>query len=247
MQPLIQFIRDNIPSATALVIGGPLGLAWAYLSLALAAYLKKKNHWKTAYTRKTFHFLTFLTVAACLLIPGWGMAIVCLYAGMASLVILYAIVNGPGHPLYEAIAREKDEPHRTAYIIAPYLATLLGGLVSSIAFGPVAVVGFLVTGIADAVAEPVGTRFGRHPYRVFTATRTRSYRTLEGSFAVLIASCVCIFAAAALSPAIAWTPAIYYIAPVIALICTLVEAISPHGWDNLTMQIVPVALCAWWM
>lgn len=247
MQPLLTFLQDNIPTPRALALGGPLGLLWAYLSLAFAGYLKQKKHWKTGYTRKVFHFLTFLTVAACLLIPGWGMPIVCLYAGMASLVILYAIVKGPGHPLYEAMAREKDEPHRTAYIITPYLATLSGGLITSVFFGPLALVGFLVTGIADAVAEPVGTRYGRHPYRVLTATRTKSYRTLEGSLAVFIASCVCIFAAAAISPAIVSSPQIYYIAPLIALICALVEAISPHGWDNFTMQFIPVILCAWWM
>jgi hypothetical protein len=33
----------------------------------------------------------------------------------------------------------------------------------------------------------------------------------------------------------------------IAAVSALVEAFSPHGWDNLTMQIVPAALVAMWM
>jgi hypothetical protein len=34
---------------------------------------------------------------------------------------------------------------------------------------------------------------------------------------------------------------------VIAAASTLVEAVSPHGWDNPTMQIVPTALVWAWL
>jgi hypothetical protein len=34
---------------------------------------------------------------------------------------------------------------------------------------------------------------------------------------------------------------------VIAAASTLVEAASPHGWDNATMQIVPTALAWVWL
>jgi hypothetical protein len=33
----------------------------------------------------------------------------------------------------------------------------------------------------------------------------------------------------------------------IAAMSTVAEAFSPHGWDNLTMQLVPAGLAAWWM
>jgi hypothetical protein len=32
--------------------------------------------------------------------------------------------------------------------------------------------------------------------------------------------------------------------PLIAMVCTVVEALSPHGWDNTPMQIVPTLLVA---
>jgi hypothetical protein len=32
--------------------------------------------------------------------------------------------------------------------------------------------------------------------------------------------------------------------PAIAIVCTLVEAFSPRGWDNVWMQIVPTVLAA---
>ena len=32
--------------------------------------------------------------------------------------------------------------------------------------------------------------------------------------------------------------------PAIAMVCTILEAISPHGWDNATMQLAPAMLAA---
>jgi hypothetical protein len=34
---------------------------------------------------------------------------------------------------------------------------------------------------------------------------------------------------------------------VIAAVSALAESLSPHGWDNLTMQIVPSALAGIWL
>lgn len=245
MQPILSFFRDNMPSPLAIATLGPLSLLWSYLALRLASWLKQKQGWKTGYTRKVFHFVTFTTIAVLMAIPALGLPIVCLHGGMTSLVILYAIVRGDGHPLYEAMAREKDAPHRTAYIIAPYIATLLGGLVSVIYFAPYAIAGFLVTGLGDAVGEPVGTRWGKHRYRVITATSTISHRSYEGSLAVFIASLICLVVAVAMSPALAWSPSLFYFVPLVALLCAAVEAVSPHGWDNFTMQVVPTLMFAW--
>jgi phytol kinase len=251
MDRLLSFFHDNFPSGSAILIGGPLGLVVSLAFLVLAGWLKRDRKWKTGYTRKVFHFLTFITVAACLATPGWGMPIVCLFGGMSSLVILFALMfhrsSRLANLMYEAMAREKDEPHRTAYIVTPYFATLLGGLAGSILFGPAAIAGFLVTGVADAVAEPVGTRFGKHPYRVITATKTKSYRSYEGSAAVFVASLLCVLAAAAMSPALGWSPRLWWAAPMMALCCVVVEGVSPHGWDNFSMQVVPAGLAAWWI
>lgn len=241
----LSFFRDNMPSPQAIALGGPLCLLWAFAALSFAGWLKQKQGWKTGYTRKVFHFVTFITVAVLMATPTLGLPIVCLHAGMTSLVILYALLRGDGHPLYEAMAREKDAPHRTAYIITPYLATLLGGLISAIYFAPYAIAGFLVTGLGDAVGEPVGTRWGKHRYRVITATSTVSYRSYEGSLAVFIASVICLVLAVAMSPTLSWSPSLFYLVPAIALSCAVVEAISPHGWDNFTMQVVPTMMLAW--
>lgn len=249
MHAVLDFLRDNFPPWRTIAVGGPIALAWTFTCLAFAGWLKRSRRWKTAYTRKTFHILTFSTAALCLAIPGWGMPTLCLFGGMASLVILYALLVGPGNLLYEAVAREADAPRRSWYIIIPYLTTLAGGLASAILFAPAAIAGFLVTGLADAVAEPIGARFGRRRYRVLKLTRggPPSYRSLEGSLAVFLAGIICIVVAAAISPALRWSPALIYLAPLIALCCAVAEAASPHGWDNLTLQLLPAGLCALWL
>ena len=144
--------------------------------------------------------------------------------------------------LYEAMARETDAPHRTHYIVVPYFSTLLGGLTSNILFGGAAVVGYLVAGLADAIAEPVGTRFGRHTYRVPSFRRVKSIRSLEGSAAVFLACLPAVTLGVLLCPDLALTSRSFLTVPLLALACTVLEGVSPHGWDNATMQVVPAYL-----
>ena len=243
LERVLGFFVDNFPAWQTILLAGPLGLAWAYACLHFAGYLKTTRGWRTGYTRKTFHFLIFSSVAT---VHGiWGTPAVCLFGGMTTLVVFYAVFRGEGHPLYEAMAREKDSPHRTYFVVIPYFATLLGGLVSNIVFGPIAVVGYLVTGFGDAIGEPVGTRFGRHPYRVPCFGLVRAERTLEGSAAVFVASIVAILLGMWLGTDSGIQASAILLIPVIALASALVESVSPHGWDNLTMQIIPTMLCKW--
>jgi hypothetical protein len=79
-----------------------------------------------------FHFIIFFSASAIqlkfalggLFVFGWGV----------SAVLIYAILRGKNNILYEAIAREKDEPKQTYFIIIPYFATLFGGLASNYFF-----------------------------------------------------------------------------------------------------------------
>jgi phytol kinase len=109
-------------------------------------------------------------------------------------------------------------------------------------FRPIAVAGYLVTGLGDAIGEPAGTMFGKHHYRVRSLSSVPATRSLEGSSAVFIMSAVAIGVAALVSPQI--TVAHFGVLKIllIAGASALAEAISPHGWDNATMHIVPAAL-----
>jgi phytol kinase len=241
---IVSFFVDNFPSWEAIALGGPTGLAWAALCLLFSGYLKKRRGMKTGYTRKVFHFLIFGSVV--LIQVLWGTPIVCLFGGMTTLVVFYAVFRGPGNMLYEAMAREKDEPHRTHYIVVAYFATLIGGLASNIMFGEIAVIGYLVTGVGDAIGEPVGTRFGKHTYRAPSFTSVQPTRSYEGSLAVLVTCTLAVLVGLALCPALDLTGRSLLLVPVLGLACALIEAVSPHGWDNATMMIVP-SLLAWWL
>ena len=241
---LLGFVAQNTPSWKAIVMGGPPGLAWSFAALWFAGWLQRRGA-RTGYTRKVFHFLIFTTVA----VLEWrlGTPPVCLFGAACTVAVFTAVWIGPGSLLYEAIARPKDAPHRTLFVVVPYLATLIGGLVSNLAFGPVAVAGYLVTGLGDAIGEPVGTMFGQHVYRVRSMSSVPATRTLEGSAAVFLMSAAALLVAAAVSPQITLGQFMMAKVLVIAAASALVEAVSPHGWDNLTMQIVPSALAWGWL
>ena len=244
LERTLDFFAANLPSLRALAIGGPLGLLGSLAALGLAGTLKRRVT-RTGYTRKIFHFLIFGTAAA---LHGFlGTPAVCLFGAMCSLVVFYAVARGPGHLLYEAMARERDEPHRTFFILVPYFTTLAGGLAANILFGPFALAGYLVAGLGDAIGEPVGARFGRHRYRVPSRSAVPATRSLEGSAAVFLMSAAALALAAAASPHITLGSFGLLKLAAIAALATLAEALSPHGWDNATMQVVPAALAALWL
>jgi phytol kinase len=235
-------VFSYLPTLPVFLLCGPVALLWAYCCLSLAGYLKCVRGFKTGYTRKIFHVLIFLSAVA--VQTFWGFAAVCLFGTMVSLVIAYAIFRGAGHRFYEALAREQDGPHRTYYIVVPYFATLIGGLANNIFFGPLSVIGYLVGGLGDAAGEPVGTRWGKHRYLIPAFGRATATRSYEGSIGVLIVSLTALLAAIAISPNIHLSATSGIIVLGIAVACTVVEAVSPHGWDNTPMQIVPTLLAA---
>jgi phytol kinase len=161
-------------------------------------------------------------------------------------LVLWSVMRGNGSRLYRALARPSDAPHEKYYVIVPLLMTALGGMLSNVLFGKMAVVGYVVTGWGDAVGEPVGARWGRHRYRVPTLTGIRCYRSLEGSAAVLLTSFV--GAALVLSIGFDLSPTAAALAAIaIALVTALVEAFTFHSLDNLTLQLASTAVAAWIM
>lgn len=223
------------------LLGALLALGWSYSCLSLAAELKTRFQLRTGYTRKLFHVLIFTSAVFVQAFGGfWA---VCVFGLMVSLVVGLAIYRGPGDRLYETLAREQDGPDRTYYIIIPYFATLIGGMTSNIFFGPLAVVGYLVGGLGDAAGEPAGVRWGKHHYTTSTGSAIAT-KTLEGSLAVLAASSVALLIGIAISPELRVDLRSIVVLPVIAVICALVEAFSPRGWDNVPMQVVPTVLAA---
>ena len=143
-----------------------------------------------------------------------------------------------------SLAVRENEKNLNYYIVVPYFATLIGGVASNILFGPLSIVGYLVGGLGDAAGEPVGTRWGKHRYAIPGFGKGAATRSYEGSLGVLIACLIALLIGVAISPFLHFGVRTLIALPAIAIACTLVEAVSPHGWDNTPMQFVPTLLVA---
>ena len=228
-----EFFSKAIPSARLTLWLLPVVVLYTLLSAQLVGYLKRKHGIITPYTRKLFHLLIF-SLAGVLQIYI-GLSAVVLMGTVVSLSVLFAVVKGSGFPFYEAMARPTDAPKRSLFILIPLITTALGGIVSNIVFPGFASVGYFVGGFGDAAGEPVGTRWGRHRYRVPSLAGVKAERSVEGSAAVFFMS----FIAAVLSLLLLNFSPLLSIKTgfVCAFTGTLVEAVSSHGIDNFTIQI----------
>lgn len=216
--------------ATALAAGGA-GLVVAALGTAVAGSRRRAGV-RVAYTRKLFHFVVFTAAAAVHFV--WGLPGAVSFGTAVAGVVLAAVWAGEGNVLYDALAREKDAPRQTLFIVVPLVTTAVGGFAAAWVTGPFAAVGYLAAGWGDAIGEPAGARFGRHPYRVPSLAGVPATRTLEGSAAVWL--CATLGSAVALA-SIGGIP--WWGAPICGTVAAAVEAGSNHGLDNLTVQLFP--------
>lgn len=231
---LIRFFMDNFPSISTIIWLFPVSIIWSFFALFIAGFCKSKWDWKTGYTRKLFHF--FIFISAYFYQKYIGLSGVFVLGWAVTVVLVYACFKGSDNRLYEALAREKDAPHRTKYIVYSYLATFVGGVLSNVLFGKFAVVGYAIAGIADAVAEPIGTRYGKHFYSVFSFDKQKiAIRSWEGSVGVLVAS---FFVFIGTLSGFDLSCNVWMISIVFALLCAVTEALSPSGFDNLLLQLV---------
>ena len=218
------------PAVALRAVGVGLGLGGA---AAVGASWLRARGVRIPYTRKVFHFVIF--TGAAVVNARWGLPGTNAYGAVVAAMVLMAVVAGEGNPLYEALARETDRPHRSLFVVVPLVMTAAGGVVSALVAGPYATVGYLVAGWGDAVGEPVGSRWGRHRYRVPSLGGVPAQRSFEGSAAVFLASWLAsLVALHALGVGAGLVP----VALACAAVGALAEAVSNHGLDNLTVQVV---------
>src|SRR5690606_31033718 len=168
-------------------------LALVY-ALALAVFvgnLRVRRGVPAPYTRKLFHFAVF--TMATIVQPVWGLPGVVVFGSVFALAVTFAVLRGDGFPLYEALARPTDAPRRGLFVMVPLATTAIGGIISNLLFLRYAYIGYLVCGWGDAVGEPVGTRWGRHRFRVPSLAGVPATRSLEGSAAVFAVGALAAF------------------------------------------------------
>lgn len=237
---MLEFLNQLFPEPYVIALVTPITIFCIFLFLYCSGTLKLSYKIKTNYTRKLFHILVFSFAGVIGLF--FEFRAVMLYGGITALIVIFVIYLGEEHILYEGIAREQDKPHRSLYIGVPFITTAIGGLLNNYFFLEFALVGYLVAGWGDAIGEPVGVRFGKHRYKVPSLRGVKCTRSIEGSSAILVMSAIGTAVALFLIGGVSMQ-VILIVAILTGIATALIEAISPHGLDNLTTQVVAVGVC----
>jgi phytol kinase len=220
----------------------------------IAGWLKAAKRVKTGDARKLNH-ATVLAGGVLWFHSGdpLGDRVDCHLAVIVLFALLLMVCRWREWPLlrlaFLGYARETDRPHEAFHVWFSWLVSILGLELVDLVFGSIELTrcAALVLGLADAVGEPIGTRFGKHRYRVRDVLSTMPrQRSWEGSLAVgIVASIVVLLFLSAPSAehtglALFSTRATF--ALLAGLLVSWVEAWTPHGLDNLTIPLTAAIL-----
>lgn len=163
-----------------------------------------------------------------------------IYGIIISCIILVAVFKSRTSPLYHALARVSDKAKSKTYVILPLISTALGGTISVLLFGKFSIIGFFVAGWGDGMAELAGKAWGRHKYRVPTWGKKKRYKSVEGTITIFLVGAAAVFTAMILMD-IPWE-IIFRVVILCSALSALIEAFSPPGTDNFTVQIIASAV-----
>jgi phytol kinase len=234
---IVERFLQGLPNLSTTILLVIIFIVWSYICAKIATYLKKVKKVRTGFTRKSFHFLVFISVAIINIVLGFSG--VCLFGIIISGFIFYAILNQESSGLYLALARENDAPNSRLYVIIPYLSTLVGGLTISFLFPKYVILGYLICGLADASGEVIGTLYGKNRFEVKFFNFHPSHKSLEGCLSVFLLSLI-VYSAFSYYQLTSLNPGLIVLSILSSLIITITEILSPKGFDNLTIQIMAV-------
>jgi phytol kinase len=237
---MLNHFREFCPSLQSGGFGALTGCVMFCLAGWLAASCRRRG-FRAGDTRKIFHFCIFNAASFLRWQSDAGALVV--FGTVIAIGIMRSTWRGPGDGLFEALARPTDAPRQRLHVIVPLMCTAVGGVASQLIAGRLAIIAYLIGGWGDAVGEPIGIRWGRHQYRVPSLGGVPSTRSLEGSLAVFLASTV----AAAIGLGLVGQSGLVLlqVALLLGVVVTAVEAVSPHGMDNLTILVAAAAVAQW--
>lgn len=222
--------------------------AYATILLVLAEALRRWIGLPSELTRKLIHIGAGMWVFGVVaLFDRWEVGIVPFATFIPINYLLYR------YRILGAMDTADSSPGTVYFAVS---VTLLFGLLwrpdGPVDRVPIAIAGVMAMTWGDALAALIGKRIGKHRYRIGS-----SERSWEGSAAMFVASAVAMFGVLWLLPGSSLSPLAapfgvqpaLLIALVSAVFATLVEAVSPHGTDNLSVPLVgagvaiAIALC----
>lgn len=209
--------------------------AWGLGQLVL------KHNVRVNYTRKALRILLLvIPLSLFQLMPYEATVVTCFLKGCVLTGIFFSLSLPVRSRVpfvatcFAAVDRPEDRPHTLLLLTSQSVAcfaVIIGTAQWLQLYGAerLLLIGLLVDGLGDALAEPVGVAFGRYKYRAWSPFgSTTQIRTLEGSLCVFASA---LFAVVLVQNEFAATG--FWIAVgVIPILLTVAEAVSPHTWDG---------------
>ena len=188
---------------------------------AFAAFVFHKFHlMKSEGIRKFIHIATSFLIFPVL----YGIDQPMLrYVGPLFFVVFNAIAGYCGWG--RIIGMDDDKRHLGLVIYPLSVAFLVFLFNSGYLSAPSASSGVMIMGLGDGMAAIVGTKWGKHKYRLSKS----GSKSLEGTLAMMIASFLVVYFL---------TPGGFLVSFVVALAASALENISPSGVDNATVPII---------
>jgi phytol kinase len=210
--------------------------AYVFGIIALGEILRRLGRRPPEFTRKFIHIgVGMWVLGTVLLFETWPFAII----PPATFVLINAFSYWRG--TFQAMESEDRGNLGTIYFPISF-----GALIYVFWSQPVLLVASLMPMTwGDAMAAIIGQRYGHYFYR-----KGKRRRSLEGSIAMLFWSWLTTFLALFLMPLVLGQPLLGWLTAllhsgVVALACTLTEALSPWGIDNLTVPAVAALVLNW--
>lgn len=213
----------------------------------LAGLLVRNYNMKVNYTRKMNHFaLFFFPEILNKLLPYTQTKIAILAGSLLSTATLLLYIKPIRsrtplvHTMFSSLDRPEDRPYTLFWLLTQFLAAYaviipLSVYLESRHLADLILIPIFINGIGDGLAEPIGVRFGKHPYQTRGLfTKKRFTRTLEGSACVFVSGLLTILLLSNLFTSTQFLVAL----ATIPLLMTLAEAWSPHTWDSPFMFLV---------
>tara|TARA_B100001750_G_scaffold49353_1_gene37356 strand:- start:3507 stop:4247 length:741 start_codon:yes stop_codon:yes gene_type:complete len=211
--------------------------------LILSGFLARDFKIKVNYTRKINHFALFfipifvdyqLNTATFTDIDN---LVVSGFLATTALMVFWEPIRN-AIPLaqltFEGFDRPEDRPYTLVWIITQFAVGYLVIIPFAWYFGQIGLeelvmIPILINAVGDGLAEPVGVKFGKHPYTTKGLFVDREYqRTLEGSACVWIVGLLAIWLYKIHFNSTEFIVSLLLIPPIM----TITEAKSPHTWDT---------------
>lgn len=204
-------------------VGILISYTFVFVIIGIATVLRNKRLLSSEGSRKFIHIG---------LANWWILAMFLFRSNVAAAIgpFTFVILNYLSYKKRWFSAMERDggkEDLGTVY----YAVSLL--ILSLISFSPLSspefgAFGILIMGYGNGMAAVAGKRLGKRKLGV-----CGSEKSLEGSFTMFVFSFLTSFILLSFFP----SPGIFFCSLLIALVATILEAITPHGFDNLTVPL----------